>query len=62
MSYPFLMRLSQGLGSWVGHLACWASVHLGACAVCPGTRFPQLMEGTTCSKCVFMVCCEQSST
>lgn len=58
---PFPMKLFRGLGSWVKHLACWASVRFGVPAVCPGTHFPQLLEGIVCLKeCLFMVCCEQS--
>ena len=48
------------LGETLGILT---SVHPGASAVCPGTRFPQVMEEPACSKqCVLMVCCEKSST
>lgn len=46
---------------WVKHLVCWASVPLGASAVCPGTHLPQLIQGRVCLKeCLFMVYCEQS--
>lgn len=61
MYCPFLMRLVQGLCSWVEHLACWAPVHLGASAVCPSTQFSHLMEETIgLEECLFGVCCEQS--